>query len=144
MICANSECGKEFAISGNRKKYCCFKCKERGSRFKRKIATNKWLVKNKDRVSKKKKEWNVKNIIKVNDQGRVRLYNWINKNPIRYKQKIAKSKSKSVNSLTDGYLKQLLKTIGKKYESEIIIPQELIELKKIHLKGLRTIKQKQL
>jgi len=171
MRCANPECGKEFSnftrdqIIHN-KKYCCESCKnkikvsirnirEKEKRHLRKLnllcikcgVSFNTFKKDQKYCSKKCREtdWKLNNLERYN-KAKIK---WAKLNPEKIKEnrinyvgsgKHKAFKKKYAKLLMPGYVNQLLKVEKHEYKS-LSIPTELIELKRAHLKLLRTIKQ---
>lgn len=159
VICANPKCCKEFVKNTYNQKCCCKKCNEYLQNHKPYRKT--YYKENSELIKEKSKLW------AINNKSRVKhiQLNWIKQNPERYSELNRKRAKKSYNkkggykcikeyrsllskrnvdSMTNGYIRMLLaqkkiknKTI--RIISESIITDELIELKRTHIKLKRKI-----
>jgi len=114
------KCGSTFITFKKDQKYCSKKCRE-----------TKWKVSNLERYNSAKKRWTKLNPNKIKEKNYQYVLSGKNK---AYKKKYSES-------LMPGYVNQLLRVVKHKYVSSFFIPEQLIELKRIHLKGTRKIKQ---
>lgn len=116
------KCGSTFNTSRKDQKYCSKNCRN-----------SSWVENNYERYNKAKIKWAKLNPDKIK----------LKKDKYIKSGQHKKWKNEYNNSLSDAYLKQLLKVIKKKYDDKILITKELIEEKRVLIKIKRKIKQLQ-